>query len=142
MLYVHPVIMALTNLLAVYVFVLGLNRFRGRRLGQKVLFQWPRHVGLGLIAGLAWLGGAAGGGFVAYLTWHRFLATDDHGEVGLVMVPLILFGLLSGLYLDRRKKKRTFLPLLHGLNNTVLLGLALSQFYTGWLVLRTLRLGY
>ncbi len=54
------------------------------------------------------------------------------------MLPLIVFGLVSGWYMDRNKRRRRALPLGHGLADTILLGLSLSQIYTGWRVLETL----
>lgn len=48
----------------------------------------------------------------------------------------MLFGLASGLVLDRRKARRTVLPLVHGLANLVLLILALVQVWTGFHVLK------
>lgn len=44
--------------------------------------------------------------------------------------------LASGLVLDRRKARRTVLPLVHGLANLALLILALVQVWTGFLVLK------
>jgi len=61
--------------------------------------------------------------------------------MALVMLPLILFGLFSGLYMDRRKKKRTLLPLLHGINNMVVLALVGYQITTGWWVVNVYVLG-
>ena len=54
------------------------------------------------------------------------------------MLTLILFGGVSGLYMDRRKAKRTFLPILHGAANLLLLLLAASQFVTGLVILARL----
>ena len=63
--------------------------------------------------------------------------TGTHGKTALVMLPLLLFGLISGIYMNQVKKKRRFLPLLHGANNLVVIILALSQIRTGWWVLNT-----
>jgi len=75
------------------------------------------------------------------VTWHGFLVTGTHGKVALVMLPLVLFGLFSGLYMDLRKKNRTLLPLLHGINNMVVLALAGYQITTGWWVVNVYVLG-
>ena len=63
--------------------------------------------------------------------WGAFFLTGDHALVGLAMTPFILFGLYSGYYLYRNPAKRTLLPLLHGLNNLLVLGLAIFQILEG-----------
>ena len=82
----------------------------------------------------AWLAGTLGGVVVVYMAWQGFLLTGIHGEVALGMLPIILIGLFSGLHMNRKKKKRTYLPLVHGLVNLIVLALALYQILTGWLV--------
>jgi hypothetical protein len=141
MLFIHPIIQILAILLALYVFYLGLHRFRALHLKQKVAFNWKRHVILGKIVLISWLTGMLGGAVMAKVTWHRFLVTGTHGKVALVMLPPILFGLFSGLYMDRRKKMRTLLPLLHGINNMVILALTGYQITTGWWVVNVYVLG-
>ena len=81
LLVIHPIIQLSAVVLTLYVFCLGVQRFRSLQLHQKTLFRWKRHVLLGKIA-----------------------------------------------------KKRTALPLIHGLSNLVLLILALTQVVTGWRV--------
>jgi hypothetical protein len=136
MLFLHPVLQLSVNLLAVYVFFIGVQRFRLLHLKQKAKFDWKRHVLLGKIVLLAWPAGMLGGAGMAYITWHGFLITGTHGKVALVMLPLIFFGLFSGLYMNRKKKKRGLLPLVHGVNNMALLALALYQVFSGWWVLK------
>ncbi len=121
-------------MLTLYVFYLGVQRFWSLHLHQKRLFRWKRHVLLGKIALLALLGGMIGGMTMAYLHWHGFLVTGFHGRVALVMTPFIIFGAASGLYMNRKKKKRKALPIIHGLSNLVILILALTQVATGWRV--------
>jgi len=58
-----------------------------------------------------------------------------------VMLPLILFGLFSGLYLNYKKGKRMLLPILHGINNLVVLILSLYQVSSGWWVYNAYILG-
>ena len=141
MLFLHPVLQLSAILLALYVFFLGVQRFRSLHLKQKAKFNWKRHVLLGKITMLAWLAGMLGGAGMAYITWRGFLITGTHGKVALVMLPLILFGLFSGLYMNRKKKKRTLLPLVHGLNHMIVLALALYQIISGWWVLNAYVLG-
>ncbi len=55
-----------------------------------------------------------------------------HYTVSAVMAALIGAGYASGHLLDRVKKRRKYLHIFHGLNNTVLLALALYQVWSGW----------
>lgn len=141
MLSIHPIIQLSATCLGLYVFYLGVQRFRSLHLKQKVKFNWKRHVLLGKIVMATWLAGILGGVSIAYMTWHRFLVTGIHGKVALVILPLILFGLFSGLHMNRKKKKRTFLPFVHGLVNLTILVLALYQISTGWWVYNVYVLG-
>ena len=132
MLVIHPIIQLSAIMLTLYVFYLGVQRFRSLHLRQKTLFRWNRHV---------LLGGMMGGITMIYLYLHGFLITGVHGKVALVMTTFIIFGGTTGLYMDRNKKKRTALPLIHGLSNLVLLILALTQIVTGWRVYMQFVLG-
>jgi nitric oxide reductase large subunit len=141
LLVIHPVIQLSAIVSTVYVFYLGVQRFRSLHLKQKTLFRWKRHVVLGEIALGALLAGVLAGMTVVYVYWHGFLMTETHGKVALVMVPFILFGLFSGLYMNRKRRHRRLLPLVHGLNNLILLIFALTQLVSGWWVYRTFVLG-
>jgi hypothetical protein len=141
LLVIHPIIQFSAILLTLYLFYLGVQRFRSFHLHQKRLFRWKRHVLLGKIAMLALLGGMMGGMTMVYLYWHGFLITGFHGRVALTMIPFIIFGTASGLYMNHNKKKRTALPMIHGLSNFVLLILALTQAVTGWRVYMMFVLG-
>ena len=134
LLVIHPIIQLSTVVLTLYVFRLGVQRFRSLHLHQKTLFSWKRHVLLGKIAMSALLGGMIGGMTMVYFYWHGFLITGLHGRTALVMIPFIIFSAASGLYMNHNKKKRTALPIIHGLTNLVLLILALTQAVTGWRV--------
>ncbi len=74
-------------------------------------------------------------------SWYGMLITGIHSKIGVLMIPLILFALGSGLYMNHKKKKRKVLPLVHAISNTVLLLLALSQIYSGIMVYREFVLG-
>ncbi len=141
MLVIHPIIQLLAVMLTLYVFYLGIPRFRSLHLHQKTLFRWKRHALLGKIALLALLGGMLGGMTMVYLYLHDFLITGVHGKFALVMTPFIVFGGMTGIYMDRNKKKRTGLAIIHGLNNLVVLIFALTQVVTGWRVYTLLVLG-
>lgn len=141
MLFIHPIFQAVGILIAIYVFILGLSRFRMSHLKHKVRFKWKRHVYLGIALACIWLMGIGGGLYMVKTNWYSFLITGYHGKVGLTLAPFILFALISGLYMHLNKKKRTLLPLLHASLNSVMLLLALSQVYTGIHVLQTYVLG-
>jgi Protein of unknown function (DUF4079) len=141
LLVIHPIIQLSAIVLTLYVFYLGVQRFRSVNLHQKTLFRWKRHVLLGKIAMSALLGGMMGGMTMAYLYFHGFLITGIHGKTALVMAVFIIFGGASGLYMNRNKKKRTALPVIHGLNNFILLIFALTQVITGWRVYMQFVLG-
>lgn len=141
MLVIHPIIQLSAIVLTLYVFYLGVQRFRSVNLHQKTLFRWKRHVLLGKIAMSALLVGMMGGMTMAYLYFHGFLITGIHGKTALVMAVFIIFGGASGLYMNHNKKKRTALPVIHGLNNFILLIFALTQVITGWRVYMQFVLG-
>jgi hypothetical protein len=130
----HPAWQFLVTLLAFYVLYLGFARFRILHLGHKTDFKWKRHVNLGYIVLGGWLLGGIGGFALSAVTWPGWLITGWHGYVGVLMTPFLVFGIISGMYMDRKKKKRKLLPLLHGLNNLFLLLLALLQAWTGYWV--------
>ncbi len=142
MLSVHPVIQGSATLLALYVFFLGVQRFRFLHLDQGVAFKLKRLVLLGKIALGVWLVGTVGGMTMVYFYWYGFFMTGTHGKVALVMVPFIIFGFASGQYMNHYKKKRKALPLIHGLSNLVLLILSLTQVVSGWWVYRVFVLGW
>ena len=83
-----------------------------------------------------WMAGLAGGLIMARLKWNVNLVTGDHYKVAFSMIPLLFFGAASGLILDRKRKKRTLLPIMHGLCNLALLSLATYQIFTGWQVIK------
>ena len=141
MLAIHPIIQLSALVTASYVLCLGVQRFRFLHLHRKTTFKWKRHVVLGEIALGIFLLGMVGGMATVYLYWHGFLITGSHGKIALVMAPLVVFGLVSGLYMNVKKKKRRVLPILHGLNNLIVLFFGLIQVYTGWWVYKTFALG-
>jgi hypothetical protein len=142
MLLLHPLLQLLAIIVCVYVLYLGIQRFRMLHLKHKVRFQWKRHVTLGTVVICLLLGGMVGGLTIVRIYWYRFLMTGIHGKAALIMVPFLLFGLLSGLYMNRIKRKRKVLPLLHGVNNGIILLLALGQIATGIKVYYDLVLSY
>lgn len=141
LLVVHPVMQCLAVLLAFYVLYLGVLRFGSLHLKKKTVFRWERHAVLGQISMGMWLVGIVFGMTIVYVYWHGLLITGTHGRTSLVMVPFVVFGLVSGLYMDRKRQRRKVLPLIHGLNNLVALILALAQVVSGWQVYEVFVLG-
>ncbi|THB66413.1 MAG: DUF4079 family protein [Desulfovibrio sp.] len=129
--YIHPVVEALTLLLALYVLLLGLNRFSANHLGRKGSFAWKRHVNLGMLALLLMLAGVGSGMLSTALLWGGFLVTGLHWQVGLAMVPFLVLSFLTGWTMHRNKKKRTGLPLVHGLLGVICVAMAVVQAITG-----------
>lgn len=129
--WVHPVLQATATCGAVYVLFLGWQRFRRLHCKGSVTFAWKRHVLLGKTVLGLWCVGAILGVVVARLEWGAFFITGTHMEVGLWFVPLATVGFLTGNRLDRVRKRRFWLPLLHGATSTLLIALAATQAWTG-----------
>jgi len=138
LLLIHPIVQLMAALLALYVLYVGVQRFRLLHLHQKTAFRWNLHVVLGKISMGVWLAGVLTGFVMVYIYWHGILITGIHGKTALVMLPFIIFGLLSGLHMDRKKRKRRLLPAIHAINNLFVLVLALTQVMSGWPFLRAL----
>ncbi|BBD06797.1 DUF4079 family protein [Desulfovibrio ferrophilus] len=136
MLWIHPVLQLLCTLLALYVMVLGVQRFRASHLKQKVMFNWKRHVFYGKIVLIIWFVAFVWGAGAARILWGASDLTGIHYVIGLIMLPLLVTGYATGHVLDTVKKRRAVLPVVHGLNNMLLLGLALYQVWTGIEVVR------
>jgi len=142
MLILHPVLQIAVTFLALYVFWLGIDRFRQRHLQQKIIFKWQAHVKWGSIALVLWLIGALIGLTMTKVYWHGTFITGSHGDRLFVVVSLLLFGLLSGWYMNRQKKQRVVLPLVHAAANVVLIVFVLLQALSGWDVYREFVLGF
>ena len=135
MLLIHPFIQLTATLLALLVLQQGIQRFRSQHLKQKAVFKWKQHVYLGTCVMVLWSAGFAGGLAMVRNYWYAVFITGMHAKVGIAMLCFILIGMLSGWVMHRRKQRRKVLPLIHGVNNLVLVLLALFQVYNGWQVL-------
>ena len=87
---------------------------------------------MGEIALGALLAGMLVGMAMVYVYWHGFLITGIHGGIALIMAPCIIFGFVSGLYMNHKKRKRRLLPFIHGLNNLVVLLMGIGQIISGF----------
>ncbi len=131
MLYLHPAAQILAMLLMVYALVLAWPRLLTLHLGPKRRFNRQRHILVGETALGLMLAGAVGGAVMVRLYWRGWFLTGDHFWLALAMLPFLLFGLGSGLHMARSPQVRKVLPALHGLNNLVLLALAILQIGEG-----------
>ncbi len=129
--YFHPALQAAVVLTSLVVLWLGIKRFAATSLGKKTGFNWKLHVRLGAVVLVAALAGAGGGLIVARGYWSVWVYPETHPILGLIAVPFILFGGITGWYMNFRKKRRRVLPLIHGLNNLVLLGLFVALVASG-----------
>lgn len=131
LLWTHPIAQALTAFLALYVLKLGLSRFASRHLGKRTVFQWNRHVMLGKVVVAVWALGALGGLSVTYLTYGKIFTESLHFKIGIIMPLVLLVTWLTGTRLDRRRDQSNILPVVHLVNNVLLLTLAAIQVVTG-----------
>lgn len=131
-LFVHPVMQLLALGLGLAALAQAWPRVMTLHMGRKRVFRRARHVLLGELCLGGFILGAAGGALAARLARGAWLASGGHAWVGVLLAALALFGLLSGLHLARAKPRpRRLLPLVHGLNNLLVLALALWQVPSG-----------
>ena len=135
MLLIHPLMQLMATVLVLVVLQQGLQRFRFQHLKQKAAFKWKQHVSLGTCVIVLWLVGFVGGLVMVRNYWYAVFITGLHGKVGVAMLPFMVVGIVSGWIMHYRKKRRKVLPLIHGVNNLVLVLLALFQIYNGWHVI-------
>lgn len=126
----HPVGQIIAILFACYAAYLGLQRTKSLHFGKTTGFYRERHVITGAIALFSMLGGIAAGSIMV----NRYLLSPDmglHVAVAMIILVLGLFGIISGFVLYLKPKQRRILPAVHGINNLVILLLALVQVITG-----------
>jgi hypothetical protein len=136
LLWIHPIVQALTALLALYVLRLGLSRFASRHLGKTTVFQWNRHVMLGKVVVAIWALGAIGGLTVTYLTYGKLYTESLHFKIGITILLVLLITFLTGTRLNRRRNQSNILPVVHLINNILLLILVGIQVVTGLHIVR------
>ncbi|WP_338669624.1 hypothetical protein [Pseudodesulfovibrio methanolicus] len=140
MLWIHPILQLAALLIAIRVLLMGINRFRFQHLRQKCAFDWKGHVKYGKIAAWLWMVGLVLGVYVAQQTWGTTALTGAHYDVGMLMWPFILVGLVTGYILQKPSGRRPGLALFHGTANAVAFVLALYQTWTGVEAVRLLLL--
>lgn len=130
LMWIHPAIQTVAMILAVYVLYMGIQRFRFQHMKVRCMFNWKRHVLLGKVVHALWLFGAGLGLYMAYWAWGSIDLTGGHYLVGVLMVPVIIVALITGLILEKPKGKRAGLALLHGVCNVALFLMACYQSYS------------
>lgn len=136
MLWIHPLLQLVATGLALYVLSLGWVRFQVNHLGKKGKFLWMDHVKFGKYAHILWMCGLVLGQYAVSKEWGNNGITGNHYWIGQLMMPCIAGGYITGVIMDREKKKRRFMPLVHGVFNTLAVLLSLAQVVTGSLVIR------
>jgi len=131
LLWIHPIVQSLTAVLALYVLWLGLSRFASRHLGRRTVFQWNRHVMLGKVVVAVWALGAVGGTFMTYMAYGKIFTESLHFRIGILILAVLLVTWLTGTRLDRRREQSNVLPIVHMVNNVLLLILVAIQAVTG-----------
>ena len=127
---IHPAAQLGAILLAFYAAYLGLQRAQSLHFGKTKQFLRERHVIAGTIALITMLGGIAAGAIMV----NRYLLNPDmglHVAVAMLMLPLLVFGIFSGFYLYLNPGKGRIFAAVHGINNLVILALALVQIISG-----------
>ena len=98
--------------------------------GQKVIFPWRNHVRLGTAGLLLWTAGAYGF-YVTHSYFGGTHITGIHATLAWPIMGLSLLGLATGYVMNKYKKKRVWLPLVHGVGTTVLVLLVCYECWTG-----------
>jgi hypothetical protein len=141
MLYAHPILQVAAFLLGLHALLLAWPRVASLHLGLGRRFNRRRHTVMGAASLILLLLGLVGGALMGRLYLHAWLSSGVHAWGALLILPLALWGLGSGLWLANRPRPRRLLPLLHGLGNLLVLALALLQAHSGQNLLETLLRG-
>ncbi|MEZ7196788.1 hypothetical protein [Pseudodesulfovibrio karagichevae] len=140
MLWIHPLLQLAALLIAIRVLFMGINRFRFQHLKRKCPFDWKGHVKYGKVAAWLWMAGLVLGLYMAQQSWGALGLTGPHYDVGMLMWPFILVGLVTGYILQKPSGKRPGMALVHGASNAVAFVLALHQTWSGVEAVRLLLL--
>lgn len=127
--WLHPLMQLCAAALGLWAMWQGLKRVAMLR-GKKILFPWKQHVKLGTLALVLWILGGLG----FYVTLELFGSTHITGLHAILAWPVITLafvGLITGYIMNRYKRKRKILPMIHGILNVLLLILVAVECYTG-----------
>lgn len=129
LMYSHPIIQLFALSLGFLAMHQGYKRFAMKH-GKKIIFPWKEHVKLGSYALILWI--VAGLGFyVTHTIFGMTHITDMHAEVAWYVISLSVVALLTGFTMNKYKKKRKWMPAIHGITNIVLLILVVYEAYSG-----------
>lgn len=135
LLYSHPVVQICALFLGLWALYQGFKRIAMQQ-GKKVIFPWKQHVKLGSYALILWTIGGLGF-YVTHSVFGMTHITDGHAEIAWYVMGLSVLGFTSGFIMNKYKKKRKWMPALHGLLNIFLLALVIYEAYTGMFLLST-----
>lgn len=130
LLWAHPVMQVIAVVLGLYALWQGMLRVAMQR-GKKVIFPWKKHVRWGGAALILWTLGAFGF-YITHTVFGSAHITGLHAELAWVVIALSIFGLGTGYVMNTHKKRRKWLPVIHGVSNTVLVALVLVECWTGY----------
>ena len=127
---IHPIGQIFAILVAFYALYLGYQRTKSLHYNKSASFNREYHAVAGTVALISMLGGIAAG----FIMVSRYLENPElglHKAVAMVLLPLGIFGIFSGFFLYLNPRKRKILPAIHGINNFLILILAVLQIITG-----------
>lgn len=127
--WVHPLTQGLAVIIGLLAMWQGVIRVR-MLCGQKVIFPWRDHVRWGTIGLLLWTAGAYGF-YVTHSYFGGTHITGIHATLAWPIMGLSILGLITGYIMNKYKRKRFWLPLIHGCGNTILMLLVLYECWTG-----------
>ena len=131
LLWIHPIVQVLILILALYVLRLGLTRFASRHLGKRAVFRWQRHVTLGKLIVVIWALGGLGGAVMTYISYGKVFTGSLHFRIGIAILVLLAVTWITGTRMDRHRNQSDLLPVIHLVNNALLLILVVIQLVTG-----------
>jgi len=136
MLWIHPILQLVATGIALYALHLGWARFQVNHMNKKLKFLWMDHVKFGKTAHILWMAGLVLGQYAVSKEWGSNGVTGNHYWLGQLMMPCIAAGYITGVTMDRNKKKRPYMPLVHGVFNIIAVLLAIAEIVTGSMVIR------
>lgn len=136
MLWIHPFLQLLATGMALYALHLGWPRFRANHFGQSGPFAQAQHAAYGKYACILWMCGLVLGQYAIASRWGDNGITGVHYWIGQTMMPCIAGGYITGVIMERGKKRVPYLPLVHAAFSILAVALALAEIVTGVVVIR------
>lgn len=134
--WIHPVLQLVATAMAAYALYLAWPRVLRNHFGKRTSFAWAEHGKWGKYAHILWMLGLVGGTALVARHWGSSGATGDHYWIAQLIMPCIAGGYITGTIMDRDKKPRKYMPLVHGVLNVLALTIAGFQIFTGMSVVR------